>query len=380
MSLLADLLSKVKQSDRKGSVPPNLIRTVAQASELRRLRGKLLWILVMSLVLIVVGFGMVYFVDKRLKPLGSMASSSIGRSGKTPQADSTSAAAARTISPVPADTSPALRAGPEPSASTAPSNRRSDTSDKTKETTGVSGSSSGPTPAGNTPHQGTGETSKEKQSSALSIAGKQSAASENIENILTESGNENRNERDNLLYQAHTCEQKGDFPKAAAYYRKVLDKEPGNYLVMNSLANALIKTNAFREALKYAAAALAIRKDHVPSLINAGIASIGFGNDNEGEMYLTKAKSLVPSNRTVLMNLALLYEKNSRYRDAYALFRQLAESGETQGRLGMARISEKEGDFREAEKIYRALLAAENVNPAARQQAGERLGIIENKR
>jgi tetratricopeptide (TPR) repeat protein len=125
--------------------------------------------------------------------------------------------------------------------------------------------------------------------------------------------------------------------------------------------------------------ALTVQKNYVPSLINLGVANIRLGNMTEGEMYLLKAKSVEPSNKTMLFNLGLLYENTSNYRESLIAFQRLADMKDTGGYLGVARIFEKQGNRVEAEKKYKEILSMDNIDPAVRQLANERLQVIGNR-
>jgi tetratricopeptide (TPR) repeat protein len=125
--------------------------------------------------------------------------------------------------------------------------------------------------------------------------------------------------------------------------------------------------------------ALTVQKNYIPSLVNLGVANIQLGNMTEGEMYLLKGRSIDQSNKTVLFNLGLLYEKTSSYKESLAAFQRLADMKDAEGYLGMARILEKQGNRSEAEKIYKELLSMDNIDPATRQLANERLQIIGNR-
>ena len=81
----------------------------------------------------------------------------------------------------------------------------------------------------------------------------------------------------------------------------------------------------------------------------------------------------------MLFNLGLLYEKTSNDRESIAAFQKLADMKDTGGHLGMARILEKQGNHVEAEKKYKEILSIDNIDPATRQLANERLQAIGNR-
>ncbi len=184
-----------------------------------------------------------------------------------------------------------------------------------------------------------------------------------------------KTERDINLYSAKTYENDKNYGQAIAHYKKALENDPRNYLIMNSLASIFIKTRSYKESLQYSMNALAVQNNYVPSLTNLGIANIQLGNTTEGEMYLVKGKSLEPSNKTVLFNLGLLYEKQANYPESFAIFQRLADMKDPEGYLGTARVLEKQGKRAEAEKIYNNILWMDNIDPAIKQLASERLQV-----
>ena len=186
-------------------------------------------------------------------------------------------------------------------------------------------------------------------------------------------------ERDILLYSARSYEQNRNYSQAITDYKKALDKDPRNYLIMNSLASALIKTGAFEESIRYSRDALNYQKNYIPALINLGIAYVQNGNMTDGETYLTRARTIEPMNKAVLLNLALLYERLPNYQESLAHFQKLSGMKDIQGYLGMARVLEKQGKHLEAERIYRNVLSMDDADPQTRQFANERILAISNR-
>jgi tetratricopeptide (TPR) repeat protein len=187
-----------------------------------------------------------------------------------------------------------------------------------------------------------------------------------------------KSEKDVALYTARSYEQNNNYNQSIIHYKRALEKDPRNYLIMNNLANVLIKTGSFNESIQYSMESLTVQRNYVPSLVNLGVANIQLGNITEGEMYLLNAKSIEPSNKTVLFNLGLLYEKTSNYRESLAAFQRLTDIKDIGGYLGGRRILKKKRNRGEAEKKYREILSIDNVDPAARQLANERLQVIGN--
>ncbi|HEX2966040.1 MAG TPA: hypothetical protein VHO84_09645, partial [Syntrophorhabdaceae bacterium] len=69
MSLLADLLSKVKHKEQKGTVPPNLAAFVMHASTKQRAQNKIVITAAAVAVIVLCGFGAIYFTTVYLHPV-----------------------------------------------------------------------------------------------------------------------------------------------------------------------------------------------------------------------------------------------------------------------------------------------------------------------
>jgi tetratricopeptide (TPR) repeat protein len=175
------------------------------------------------------------------------------------------------------------------------------------------------------------------------------------------------------LYTARTYESKKDYHQALLNYKKAMEFDPGNYIIMNNISSVLIHLGSFEESIKYAKNVLTIKKDYAPSLINIGIAYIRLNNPSEGEACLSKALSIEPSNSFALLNLGLLYEKRGDNDRAYSYFSKLSEMGNIQGYLGIARIAEKQGRSSDAVRIYREVLSMNNIDPKTRKLVNDRL-------
>lgn len=144
-------------------------------------------------------------------------------------------------------------------------------------------------------------------------------------------------EKDSYLYIANTFETKKDYPRAIASYKEVLLLEPGNYRVLNNIASLLVRANSFEEAKAYSQMTLNIKKDYVPGLINMGIALAGL-KEPSSEGYFLQALQLEPDNRYALLNLAILFEKQGNYKKAAECYSKLQSLGVAEGRTGLQRL------------------------------------------
>lgn len=148
-------------------------------------------------------------------------------------------------------------------------------------------------------------------------------------------------EKDLYLYMARNYENKRDYPNALASYKKVLSIEPKNFRVMSNIASILIQLNSFEDAKTYSQMALSHKGDYVPGLINAGIAIARLEMPEDAENYLLRALTLEPDNRQALLNIAILYEKKSNYKKAREYYLKLQRLGDTQGSIGLERIRDR---------------------------------------
>ena len=67
MSLLADLLSKIKHKEQQGAIPPNLAQIVQRGSGKQKVETRIKVVLLVALLLVACGFGTIYLTNKYLK-------------------------------------------------------------------------------------------------------------------------------------------------------------------------------------------------------------------------------------------------------------------------------------------------------------------------
>ncbi|HOE18816.1 MAG TPA: tetratricopeptide repeat protein [Syntrophorhabdaceae bacterium] len=350
MSLLADLLSKVKRQDQQSSVPPNLANIIQRSSQKKRAERKFVILLAAVLFFVVAGFGAVYFFESYLaSPSKGIASrQGLALRDKVPPAPPVQPAAAQPL----ADRQTQQPAAPGPQPEVQPDAKI-------------------PPNAEAKAPPALAQRSKTETVPGPRASQPSKRSSEMMERLKAE--------RDSLIYSARTHEQNKHYSQAITDYKKALEKDPRNYLIMNSLASILIKTGAYEESTRYARDALNYQKNYVPSLINLGIAYVESGNMTEGETYLTRARTIEPTNKAVLFNLGLLYERLPNYQESLSHFQRLSEMKDIRGFMGMARVLEKQGRRTEAEKVYRSMLTMEDADPQTRQFANERLLAISDR-
>lgn len=147
--------------------------------------------------------------------------------------------------------------------------------------------------------------------------------------------------KDAYLYLASDYELKKDYSNALSNYKKVLAIDPEDYRVMNKIGAMLTELKLFEEALSYLLDAINIKNDYVPALINTGIAYAGLTELSNAEIYLSTAVALEPYNKFAVFNIALLYEEMGNYGKAQKYYSTLKVMGEVQGNAGLARIKER---------------------------------------
>lgn len=345
MSLIADLLSKVKHEGIKRDVPPNLKQVVEDSTEKAAIKKKVIILSALLLAAVITGFGAVYFIETFMQPVTVTG----------PVRPHPLSAQKQTISPAPAPVPPA----PSPEAQVPESPKPSPEKKfvrRHKPALALSGKSYKSGPALDTPVN-------------------PPAPPENspLPGHLTREQSE---ARDMHLYAAKTYESKKDYQQALSNYKDALQLEPDNYLIMNNISGVMLRIGRYNDALLYARNALMHNNNYVPAIINTGIASIELNNPAEGQKYLAKALSLDPSNRGAMLNLAIVNEKTGEYDKAHAYFYKLAELGDVQGYLGLAREAERNSKYANAASIYREILSMNNVDPKIRKLADERLQAI----
>lgn len=140
------------------------------------------------------------------------------------------------------------------------------------------------------------------------------------------------------LYLAGNYERAGDNASAVASYRKAIELDAGNYKAMNNIASILLKAGSTAEAVPYLRDSLGIQDSYVPALVNMGIALARQGAAAEAEAHFSKALSIEPANEAALLNMAVLYENSGRMELAREYYGRLRSLGHPQGAAGIKRL------------------------------------------
>jgi len=369
MSLLADLLSRVTYQGLKRDVPPGLKELVTESTERSGTKKKAVLLSLFFCIAVIAGIATVSLFEALIKPVTPKKTVLQPQPAKQPDKLITEQVAARPGPPavsVPVPTPPAPAVMPAPSLPPAVNKPALVQDAASSEQQSESRRNLGPR-QGRTKKALRHDVDLSRQDRVEEEAEKKPAAQP-----PGKEGDENA-----YLYAAKNYESVKDYPQALSNYMKALEFEPGNYIIMNNIAGIMLRMGSYAEALNYVKYALVIKKDYVPSLINAGIASFKLDNAAEGEGYLTKALTLDPLNRNALLNLALMHEKAGEYDKAYSFFYKLAELKDIQGYVGLARVEERRGNKAAAARIYREILAMNNIGNEIRKMATEKLLYLE---
>ena len=384
MSLLADLLSKAKNEggEKNTAVPPHLASIITRSSDKKKRQTRFIIIAAVVLFIVIAGFGAVYYIDIYMKPSGMLKTSSGLRTAPPTRTQHPVTQTPQTQAPV---------AEPPQKTVTPPAPQSNIFPEEPKKTV----QSASALPKADIPAEPKAVKPALTQAEpAVTVRGAKKQASEKadmgtVENKPAPSVAQERprresiedrrkSDRDAALYAAKNYEESGSLQQAIANYRKALQLDGRNYVIMTSLSGALIKTGSYAESAQYSRYALNTNRNYVPAMINLAIASIQLGNLTEGEQNLLRARSLEPASKSVLFNLALLYENQKKYQEAYGVYEKIAAGGNGQGLIGMGRVLEKQGKSDEAKKLYRDILSSNTASAATKQYANERLVALGN--
>ncbi|MCE5313108.1 MAG: tetratricopeptide repeat protein [Nitrospiraceae bacterium] len=366
MSLLADLLSKVKADNSNSrEVPPDLKKVVDNAAGKQRITKRMLLLSLFVIVSVVAGFLSVMFLEKYLfrQPQQIVISRPAPAPAEQMQPPAVQKPEPSKQTEQPLEQKPALPVANAVQTKPAPvpapvQKQKAEAPELPKAQPAPAMPAEKPAKPADQPIQPKKETPAPKPLLQTNI----SAYDTNI---------------DIHLYTAKNHEARKEYKQAFENYKKALDLSPNNYIIMNNIAGALVQMGSYPEAIKYAKESLRYKKDYLPSLINLVIANIKSGNESEGEGYLSQALSIDPSNRYALLNLAILQENRKEYDKAYNTFSTLAGSGSSHGWTGMARILEKQGRSKEAAALYREILSMDSAGQDAKKTARERLQLLD---
>lgn len=394
MSLIADWLSKIKNdndTNNKVDIPPHLKRVVSSSSRQSAVKKRMLFIALLIGLFIGAGYGAVYFLNSYVKPL-KIPENMIAK--KTPEE------APKQVQPEQKPIEPVQPAPPAPPVQPIQPVQPAQIEQKPVQLAKAPVKPSQETPvqkvtivkekvakaAPEHPIQKASarpktvksikRTKPEAVMAVVKPAAEKKAPEISTQGAIKSNGKmskEDNENRDAYIYTARTYDARKDYQQALNNYKKALELEPQNYIVMNNTGSIMFKMGQYDDAVKMYKNALAVKKDYVPSLINLGIAYIRTNNQIEGEGYLTRALSVDPASKNALLNLAVFQEKRDNYDSANKYFSELYKLGDAQGYLGLARIAEKQGRITEAVRAYKEFLTLPDMDPQTRRMANERV-------
>ena len=351
MSLLADLLSKIKQPQPTREVPPNLMHIVQSSASKSATRRKIVILSGLVFVLLLTGVVIVYLVntvsetsDIGIVPQQHAANVNQNTDSQGGQAADNKNKAAEHLDPPKKTATPA--------ASVKVKNKK--------------------IPAKKQKPKISASASSIVTSSVKESADYQTHAVKEIKGIDIAA-------RDALLYKAREFEMKQDYSSALGTYKEVLEVDSNNVMVLNSIAYIYLKLGLVQESIQYARMAEELDVDYTPALINLGIAYAQSGNVTAAEYYLDRAFKLQPDNRNAIFNLALLNETKQNYSSAAEYFTKMIKLGDTAGTLGLGRIYEKQGRTMEAVTLYKKASSLEHLDQQEKMQIRQRIRVLQHK-
>jgi tetratricopeptide (TPR) repeat protein len=350
MSLLADLLSKIKQPQPKREVPPNLQSIVQSSAAKSASRRKTFIILGIVIFIVLAGIIAVYVINSitETSDNGVTQQPLIAQSEETPDIQDGSVKAVKRT-----DEEQSRQEKKTVPASPVKINKKKLMAKKQKPAI----------PAA------------DNAIAAFSINANADAPAMAVEEIKEI----DIAARDALLYKAREFEMKQDYSSALGTYKEVLEIDRDNVMVLNSIAYIYLKLGLLQESIEYALMAEERDVNYTPALINLGIAYAKSGNAAAAEYYLDRAFKLEPDNKGAIFNLALLNERKQNYSSAAGYFTKLLKLGDTAGTLGLARVYERQGRNTEAIMLYKDSALLESLDKKQRIKIRQRIMVLQNE-
>jgi len=363
MSLLADLLAKIKQPPSTRDVPPNLRNIVRSSARQAGNRKKIILLACIFAAAVASGLMLIYW-GKSFVGTESPMSVPAGIKAEKPALPVAEAPQEMNVS------SPAVNApGPAAAPGTPPDTAGTDI----REAGGAVPEDAAAAPASDDTNPAVPSAAL-KEAPVKQNAGRQEASAENRKKPSAVPDASAK--RDMYLYAARKFEMSNDYRQALSNYREALKIDTGNVTVMNNIAFMYLKLNLPAEAISYARMALDHNDVYIPAFINMAIANAQLGNYDAAERYLNDASRLDPEDQAVLLNLAVLHERQEHYSRAAELYARLGRLGSGEGLLGEARMYEKLGDTGRAAELYRIIAESGSVEAGVRTAARRRLGAL----
>ncbi len=218
---------------------------------------------------------------------------------------------------------------------------------------------------------------RRKRASVANRAGQnEKEHKEETDLIVKDKRREERESKDYYIYYAVKAEKRGRYYDAIRMYKKALAIDREDYRIMNKLSYIFLKTGQYHEAIRYSKAALEKRPDYVRAMINLSVALKNTGQINGAVEVLERALKKDPSNDMVLYNLAVLYEETGRYERAEKYFSVLSKKGRADAIIGLGRIRERRGDLKGAIFFYSTALSVQKLDNKMKEWLRKRISLL----
>ncbi len=358
MSLLADLLAKIKQPQSTREVPPNLQNIVYGAAGQSGKKKKIILLSLVFVVSITAGLFLVNYV-KPLLDSDSTISIPVTEPPATVEEQQIEMKNDKTAKPVITAEHKDRKAPKEADSKSADvisaSSPSKEISAKIEPSNKATVKSSAPVPV--------------KEKIQKEIIPKKVRSKSPDKKINTA-------KRDAFLYSARKHEMNNNYAAALNSYKKALHLDRKNIAIINNIAYIYLQLNLFEDATTFSSNALELNRDHVPSLINLAIAQARSGNYTDAYSYLDRAVKLEPDSKSVILNLAILNERQGNDSVALGYYSRLSNLGNTEGLLGKARIYDKTGKTGEAIMLYRQILSSTMPDDSVKTEIRQRIRIL----
>ncbi|MBI4681023.1 MAG: hypothetical protein HY753_07450 [Nitrospirae bacterium] len=388
MSLLADLLSKIKHSQSKKEIPPNLKHIVSSSAQQSARRRKIILISIFFIAAVAAGLFAIYFMNSitgmlnkgqgpGVRGQGSEVRKQEEAGNRKPETESQEPGVS--LRPMGSQNELIEDGALKPNISDEFGVKSSELGVRNLERKSETDKTILKDRIQNLP---TGQAGTEHRLALSEVEGTPSREhkAESTEQKIRPSEIQNvRAAVDAYLYSARNHEIKKDYSKALFDYRKVLELDKNNFTVMNNIAYILLHIGLINESIQYSQMAVNTKKDYVPALINLAVANARTGNTSAAETYLNSALMIEPDNQSVLLNCAVLYEKKGDYPSASEYCLKLNRLGNVTGSLGLARIYEKQDKIEEALKIYKNIYSLNFIDNETRQIMRQRIILLSGR-
>ncbi len=181
---------------------------------------------------------------------------------------------------------------------------------------------------------------------------------------------------DYYLYQAIKAEREGHLYDAVSLYKKALGHRKEKARLLNKLSYLYIRLKSPQEAISFAKKALRLQPGYVDATVNLSVALMMSGRLDEAIETLNSEFKKNPEDRRILYNLALLYEKEGDLERARDFYNRLYLLNDLRGLLGLARVQERKGNAKRAIQYYREALQMKDLTSEQREKIRGRLSLL----